>query len=72
MVLALALCASTAVNENTPHEDVEPLYHDERAQRPDKRLGLRFPPSPRGWGQGSGRDREDRLQHRIADEAGRA
>jgi hypothetical protein len=46
MVLALALCASTAVNENTSHEDVEPLYHDERAHRPNKRLGLRFPPSP--------------------------
>jgi len=61
MLLALALYASTAhagipagfgrmlgvVNENTPHYDLELLYHDGKAHRPDKRLLLRLPPSPR-------------------------
>jgi len=49
MLLALALHASTdhagipagfggtpgVVNENTPHYDLEPLYHDGKAHRPD-------------------------------------
>jgi len=50
MRLTLAVYASTAhtdiparisaerrvVNENTPHDDLEPLYHDRKAHRPDK------------------------------------
>ena len=60
-MLALALYASTAhagipagfggtpsvVNENTPHYDLELLYHDGKAHRPDKRLLLRLSPSSR-------------------------
>lgn len=52
MLLALALCASTAqagipagfggtlgvINENTPHYDLELLYHDGKVRRPDERL----------------------------------
>jgi hypothetical protein len=61
MLLARALYASTShagvpagfggtpgiVNENTPHYHLELQYHDGRAHRPDKRLLLRLPPSPR-------------------------
>jgi len=52
MLLALALYASTAhagvvANENTPHDDLELLYHDGKAHRSDKCLLLRLPPSPR-------------------------
>ena len=43
MLLALALYASTAhagivANENTPHDDLELLYHDGKAHRSDKCL----------------------------------
>ena len=52
MLLALASYASTAhagivANENTPHDDLELLYHDGKAHRSDKCLLLRLPPSPR-------------------------
>ena len=62
-MLALALYASTTdagisarfggapgvVNGNTPRYDLEPLYHDGKAQRPDNRLAfgsLRLPAAP--------------------------
>src|SRR3989442_329199 len=46
MLLALALYASTA-HENTPHYDLDLLYHDRKAHRLDKRLRIWLPPSPR-------------------------
>jgi len=45
MLLALALYASTA-HENTPHYDLDLLYHDGKAHRLDKRLRIWLPPSP--------------------------
>ena len=40
MLLALALYASTA-HENTPHYDVDLLYHDGKAHELDERLRFR-------------------------------
>jgi hypothetical protein len=46
MLLALALYASTA-HENTPHYDLDLLYHDGKAHRLDQRLRIWRAPSPR-------------------------
>ena len=46
MLLALALYASTA-HANTPHCDLDLLYHDGGAHRLDKRLLIWLLPSPR-------------------------
>ena len=46
MLLALALYASTA-HENTPHYDLDLLYHDGKAHRLDKCLRIWRVPSPR-------------------------
>ena len=46
MLLALALYASTA-HANTPHCDLDLLYHDGRAHSLDKRLLIWLSLSPR-------------------------
>jgi hypothetical protein len=53
MLLALALYASTA-HANTPHCDLDLLYHDGRAHRLDKRLLIWLSPSPRRGAHSSG------------------
>ena len=87
MLLALALHASTAragtpagfsgtpgvINENTPHYDLEPLYHDGKAQLG---VGAGAPASRPARGDGAtprGRHRRVRRArpHRHRDQAGR-
>jgi hypothetical protein len=53
MRLALAVYALTA-RANTPHCDLDLLYHDGRAHRLDKRLVMWLSPSPRRGAHSSG------------------
>ena len=53
MRLALALSASTA-HANTPHCDLDLLYHDGRAHSLDTRLLIWLSPSPRRGAHSSG------------------